>query len=572
MFLVDQVIFFGSLLVLVAILLRKFSARVGVPVLVLFLLVGMGAGSEGIGGIVFENYALAHAVGTLALVVILFDGGLRTQMPQLRLAWKPALALATVGVLLTALVTGAAAAWILGFSLLQGLLLGSIVASTDAAAVFSILRTQGVPLGERLQATLEVESGSNDPMAVFLTVGLIQVLLGERALGAGLVTLFVLQMGLGLLVGYVLGRGAAYVINRINLDAAGLYPVLVVTLGLLAYGLTAFLGGSGFLAVYVAGIVLGNSSLVFQRGTLLFHDGLAWISQIVMFVVLGLLSSPSALLDIAWQGLAVVAVLMLAARPLAVYVSLLAFGFAARELLFMSWVGLKGSVPIILATYPLLFGLPSGSVFFHVVFFVVLASVMVQGWSLPAVARALGLQLPARPEPPVTLDITSLRHVNADIVDYEITGRSGAAHLRVSELRLPEDVVLAMVARGAEIIPARGPTVLLPGDHVFLILRPETRAAVDAVFRPRGEHSLPLRACTYLPADCTLKQLDDLYGLTLDGDPDEPVGRFMQRHLPHVLAEGDFIERDGLRLYVHVPEGAGGCIIGIEAVRPSAAG
>lgn len=566
MFLVDQLILSGSLLVLIAILSRKFSARFGVPVLVLFLLVGMLAGSEGIGGIDFNNFSIAHGIGTVALVVILFDGGLRTSRESLQRAWKPALSLATLGVFLTAVITGVFASWILGMSLLQGLLLSSIVASTDAAAVFSTLRSQGVNLERKLADTLEIESASNDPMAIFLTVGLIQVVLEERSLGVGLLSFFVMQMGLGLVFGYVMGRIGALLINRINLDAAGLYPVLVVTIGFATFGLTAFAGGSGFLAVYIAGVVLGNSSMVYKRGTLLFHDGLAWVSQIVMFVVLGLLVYPSALVETAWQGLAMGFVLMFVARPLAVLASIWPFGFTFKEFVLISWVGLKGAVPIILGTFPLLLGVPDGLLYFNVVFFVVLLSTVLQGTTLTKTARMLGLESPEEAEPPVTLDITSLHQVNADIVDYEITEISAAAHLRISELNLPEDVVIAMVTRDREIIPARGATVLLPGDHVFLILRPGAREAVDHVFRqiPQEPVEIPLRTGILLPGSMRLREIDILYSIDLNGDPDENLEQFMLRHLHRPLEEGSFVELPGLRLYVHSIDEKTGPIIGIE--------
>lgn len=566
MFFIDQIILYGSLLVLLGILSRKFSARFGLPALVLFMLVGMLAGSEGIGGIAFDNYQIAHGIGTLALVVILFDGGLRTPTQALRMVWKPSVLMATIGVFVTALVTGLAASWILGLTLLQGLLLGSIVASTDAPAVFSILRSKGVRLNERLAATLEIESGSNDPMAIFLTVGLIEVLLGERTLGLGLLTFFIQQFGIGVLVGYLVGRISASLINRINLDAAGLYPVLVLTIGFITYGLTASLGGSGYMAVYVAGIVLGNSGLVFQRGTLLFHDGMAWVSQIVMFVVLGLLSFPSQLVSVAGEGIAVAAVLMFVARPVIVFPILAMFRYSFKEMLLSSWVGLKGAVPVVLSTFPLLLGVPDGQVYFNIIFFVVLFSVILQGWSLPSVARWLGLQLPEEAEPPATLDITSLRHVNADIVDYAITETSAAAHLRITELNLPEDVVIAMVTRGEEIIPARGATVILPGDHVFLILRPEVREAVDDVFRslPKGQEEVPLRTGILLPGSLTLRELSLLYGIELQGDADENLQAFLLRHLHRPLEEGSFLEISGMRLYVHSAGGAEEPVIGIE--------
>lgn len=493
MFPVDRLILLAGVLLLLGIASSKFSARVGLPVLVLFLGVGMLAGSEGFGGIEFENYPLAHGIGTAALALILFDGGLRTPLSSIRLAWKPSLVLATVGVLITSVLTGLAAMRILGISLLEGILLGGIVGSTDAAVVFAVLRSSGLRLRDRLSATLEIESGSNDPMAIFLTVGMLQVLLGRMEIGVDLLWLFILQMGVGAAAGIAVGRGAVWAVNRINLDAAGLYPVLVSAFGLLAYGLAASLQGSGFLAVYVAGIVLGNSRLVFQRGVLLFHDAGAWLGQIAMFVVLGLLSFPSRLIDVAPEGLLVALVLILVARPLAVLVALAPFRFDAREIVFLSWVGLKGAVPITLATFPLLLGLPSGPPIFNVVFFVVLISALTQGVSLPFFARKLGLEVPTQLEPAVTLEITSLRHVDGDLVEYTVAPESRAAGRSVRSLALPDGVVLALIARGQEFIPPRGSTRIAAGDHLFVVLRPEVRLLVDRVFTrsPGSEEEIP---------------------------------------------------------------------------------
>src|SRR5690606_5777698 len=346
MFAVDRIILIVAILILVGIASSKFSTRLGLPVLVLFLGVGMLAGSEGIGGIEFENYRLAHGIGSVALALILFDGGLRTTVEAFRMVLKPAVLLATIGVFITAAITGLAASWITGVPLLLGLLLGSIVGSTDAAAVFAILRSKGVNLRERLAALLEVESASNDPMAIFLTVGLLQVLLGEIELGPSLIKLFVMQMSVGAIVGVAIGFAAVWAINRVNLDAAGLYPVLVTAAGLLSYGIAANLGGSGFLAVYLAGIVIGNSRVVFKTGILRFHDGAAWLSQIAMFVLLGLLAFPSRLLAVAHEGLLVAAALIFVARPVAVGVILPWFRFSFNEFLLVSWVGLKGAVPV----------------------------------------------------------------------------------------------------------------------------------------------------------------------------------------------------------------------------------
>ncbi len=315
MFVIDGLILVCGVLILLGIASSKLSARIGVPVLVLFLLVGMLAGSEGIGGIRFDDYELAHAIGTVALVLILFDGGLGTSLEAVRQVWKPALSLATVGVLVTSVLTALAAMWVLGFSWWEGLLLGSIVGSTDAAAVFAVLRMGGVSLPQKLVATIEIESGSNDPMAIFMTIGCIEILTGHREFGWNLLAMFIQEMGIGAIVGIGMGLVAVRIVNRISLSAAGLYPVLVSAVCLLVFGLTAWLGGSGFLAVYLTGIVMGNTKLVFQRGILLFHDAIAWLAQIVMFVVLGLLSYPSRLLEIAGYGLLIGAALIVLARP-----------------------------------------------------------------------------------------------------------------------------------------------------------------------------------------------------------------------------------------------------------------
>jgi cell volume regulation protein A len=517
MFLIDSLILGTAFFLLLGIASSKLSNRLGVPVLVLFLILGMLAGSDGIGGIEFENYQLAHAIGTLALAMILFDGGLSTPLSSVKSVWKPAMLLATLGVLITAIVTGLAASWILDVSLLEGMLLGSIVGSTDAAAVFAVLRSGGVSLRERLKSTLEVESGANDPMAIFLTVGCIEILLGQLSIGPDLIWLFIKQMGVGGIAGISVGYIAIRIVNAINLDAAGLYPVLVTAFGLLAFGLAVAFGGSGFLAIYLAGIVIGNGRLVFQRGIRVFHDAAAWLSQIVMFVVLGLLSFPSRLLDVAWQGLAIGLVLMLIARPLAVMPFLFPFRYNWRESIFVSWVGLKGAVPITLATFPLMFGIPHASLMFDVVFFVVVLSAMVQGWSLSFAARRLGLEVPIEMAPPLTLEISSLRHVEGDIVDYTVAEDSRAAGRQVKDLALPEGVVIAVVARGQQIIPPQGRTRIEAGDHVMIVLRPEMRQLVDQVFGSRTETSVeeivglefPLRGTT------TVGELEDMYGITM---------------------------------------------------------
>ncbi len=503
-----------GVLLLIGIASSKFSARLGMPVLVLFLGVGMLAGSEGIGRIAFEDYGFANSIGSVALALILFDGGLRTSLDSVRSAWRPALSLSTVGVLLTSALTGVAAAVVLDVPLLHGMLLGSIVGSTDAAAVFSVLRTSGITLPERLTATLEVESGSNDPMAIFLTLGLIGVITGTADSAGALVLLFVLQFGVGALAGVGVGRVAAWAVNRVNLDHPGLYPILAMAFGLLAFGLAAVLGGSGFLAVYLAGIVLGNSAIVFRRGIFFFHDAAAWLGQIVLFVMLGLLSFPSRLLDVAGEGLLIALALTLVARPLAVLISALPFGFRPRELTFLSWVGLKGAVPITLATFPLMAGVPNSDLIFNAVFFVVLVSAVTQGWSLPVVARWLRLGRPSDPEPPLSVEINALRHVDGEIVDYTVAPSARVAGQVLRDLALPDGAAVTLVVRGGEVIMPRGATALRPGDHVFVAMKTRLKPLMDRLFDPAAETpALEPGLTLAFHADSAVGQLHRFFGI-----------------------------------------------------------
>ena len=523
----------AGVLLLLGIASSKFSARLGVPVLVLFMGVGMLAGSEGLGRIPFENYGLANSIGSVALALILFDGGLRTSLASVRLVWQPALALSTVGVLLTSLLTGLAAAWVLQMPLLQGLLLGSIVGSTDAAAVFSVLRTSGLKLPERLTATLEVESGSNDPMAIFLTLGLIGVITGSADSPQALLLLFLSQFGVGSLVGIGVGRLATGAVNRINLDYPGLYPLLALAFGLLSFGLAAVLGGSGFLAVYVAGIVLGSSSIVFRRGIFSFHDATAWLGQIVLFVMLGLLSFPSRLMAVAGQGLLIALVLIVVARPIAVAVSALPFRFRRRELSFLAWVGLKGAVPITLATFPLMAGVPDSHRIFNAVFFVVLISAVTQGWSLPQVARWLRLGGPADPTPPLSVEINALRHVDGEIVDYTVPATAAIAGTLLRDLARPDGMVVTLVVRGRQVMIPRGATALEPGDHVFVALRSAVKPLIERLFAPDAAAvPLPEGAALSFPASTTLAQLQRFFVLPdplIGSQPGDTLGELLRR-------------------------------------------
>ncbi|RAQ97783.1 potassium/proton antiporter [Thermogemmatispora tikiterensis] len=392
----ESALLVASLLLLLSVLAWKIAGRLGIPALLLFLGLGMLAGSDGPGGIYFDDAQLAQAVGIVALVLILFAGGLETRWSAVRPALGGALLLSTLGVLLSALVVALFAVWLLHASLLDGLLLGALISATDAAAVFSVLAARNLRLSSQLLPLLELESGTNDPMAVFLTLGLIRLLSEPETPPLSILLLFVQQMGIGLALGLVIGGLAIWLIGRLHLDVEGLYRVLTIALALFTYAVTALLGGSGFLAVYLVGLLLGNSRVEGIERIGRFHNSLAWLMQIAMFLILGLLVFPSRLPAVALAGVLITLVSVFVARPLAVLLALLPLRrMPLREKLFVAWVGLRGAVPIVLATFPLLAGLPRAGLLFDLVFFVVLASVLLQGTTVSLVARWLGVARPA---------------------------------------------------------------------------------------------------------------------------------------------------------------------------------
>lgn len=376
-------------LLLLGVLASKVSYKLGVPALLLFLVIGMLAGSEGIGGIEFDDPRAAQIIGTVALAYILFAGGLDTRWPAIRPVLGQGIALATVGVMLTGLVVGGAATLMLDLSLLEGLLLGAIVSSTDAPAVFGVLRARRLRLSSRLKPLLELESGSNDPIAVLMTLLFISLIVGSGDGAVDLTRFFVLQVAVGTAVGIGGGKLLLLILNRLHLEYDGLYPVVTISAALLIYAGAAALEGSGFLAVYLAGLMMGKNSFVHKRSLMRFHDGVSWIMQIGMFLALGLLVFPSELVPVIGNGLILAFLLIFAARPIAVFVTLHWFKVPWRHKAFISWVGLKGAVPIIIATFPLLEGVNNADVMFNIVFFVVITSVLMQGTSIPLVARLL---------------------------------------------------------------------------------------------------------------------------------------------------------------------------------------
>ncbi|MFB3825627.1 MAG: potassium/proton antiporter [Bryobacteraceae bacterium] len=465
----DYLIWAVGLLLLAAVAASKASERLGVPALLVFLAIGMLAGSDGPGGIEFDYPRFTQLLGTVALAFILFAGGLDTRWADVKGVLLESALLSTLGVALTAALTAWAAAYLLNIPFLSALLLGSVVSSTDAAAVFSVLRSRKLDLQPRLRSLLEVESGSNDPMAVFLTLALIGLLSQPGTAAGDLPVFFLRQMGLGALLGYGAGRLLTFVVNRINLQYDGLYPALTFALVLVTYGSAALLGGNGFLAVYAAALVMGNSDFLHRRSLLRFHDGLAWLMQIVMFLVLGLQVFPSRLPPVAGAGLAIAAFLMFVARPAAVMALLLFSRLGFRERLLVAWVGLRGAAPIVLATFPLVAGIRGADLIFHVVFFIVLASALVQGTTIPIVARLLRLSHSGGGGRADLVDL--IAQGERDLFQLVVGPGSAVDGKRLLDVRLPPETLALLVNRhGRQFVPGGG-TVLEAGDRLVLLAR-----------------------------------------------------------------------------------------------------
>jgi len=479
---------FGILMV-TSVLSSRLLERLGVPIVLLFIVLGMLAGSEGIGGIEFEDYALAFRLGTIALILILFDGGLNTPLASIRSAFLSAGILATVGVIGTAGMV-ALGGRLFGLSWQESLLLGAIVSSTDAAAVFAVLRGAGLQLNRRVRTTLEIESSVNDPMAVILTISVIQGITGDAPDWRWLLVSVPMQLLIGLLIGLACGWLTRVLLQRIRLTTSGLYPVLTLGLAFLAFGAATLAQGSGIMAVYTAAVVLGNSHVPYRAGLARVHDGLAWLSQIAMFVMMGLLVFPSQLLPVAGQGLGIAAFLAFIARPLVVALCLLPCRFPAKETLYMGWVGLRAAVPIILATFPLLSGIPGAGKVFNIVFFVVVAnSALLPGATIRFVTRRLGLQMPDTPTPTAALEINSNRLLRGELMSFFVTDVLAVANMPLSRIPFPPHASVVLLVRGEELIAPRGSTVLQPGDHAYVFCRPEDRPFLELLFGRSQEHA-----------------------------------------------------------------------------------
>ncbi|SDH35601.1 potassium/proton antiporter [Myroides phaeus] len=483
----ENILLVGSVLLFVSVLAGRTSFRFGIPVLLMFLFIGMLAGSEGLGGIHFDNPQLTQFIGIVSLNFILFSGGLDTHKDDIRPVAAKGIVLSTLGVLLTAFAVGTFVYYISPFTFLESLLLGSIVSSTDSAAVFSILRSKGLGLKNNIRPMLELESGSNDPMAYVLTITVLSFMQIPDMSWFSILESFVLQMLVGAVMGFVMGKAGRYVLNKLDLGYEGLYMVIVLALMFFTFSFTDVIRGNGFLAVYIAGLVLGNSKVVHKKQIIRFFDGMAWIMQIVLFLTLGLLVFPSEIINVAGIGIAVSIFMILVARPLAVFICLSFFKVDIRTKTFVSWVGLRGAVPIVFATYPLVAGVPQADIIFNIVFFITLISILFQGSTISLFAKWLKLDLPEedKVKEQLTYDLDNREMTLMAIVDvkehYPVVSKS------LVDIDLPSSVIIAMIRRNKRFFIPSGSTVIEAGDKVVLLASDrEEKRKTTAFFRGEG--------------------------------------------------------------------------------------
>jgi potassium/hydrogen antiporter len=556
-------ILLGAVLVMAGILSSLIALRFGAPLLLVFLGLGIFAGEAGPGGIAFNDVGTTYLVGSVALALILFDGGLKTKFQSIRTVLAPSIMLATVGVLLTAMITAPVAKYALDVSWTEALLVGAVVASTDAAAVFLLVHAQGLRLRPRVGATLEAESGTNDPFAVFLTLMLVEYLsLGHSSAGQ-VVWEFLKEAILGAVVGFVGGRLVVLALNRVALPQ-GLHAPFVTTAALVIFGLAQMFHASGFLAVYLAGIIIGNRPTRAHNSVVAFLDAATWLAQIVMFVLLGLLASPQRLLVSIVPAIAVAAVLMLVARPVAVFLCLAPFRFNWREKTFIAWVGLRGAVAIFLASIPLLVGMPKAYLYFDVAFVIVVISLLLQGWTLGSAARRLHVALPRADRAPRRVELDLPGQLEQQLVGYAV--RPNSLFLRRGII--PSWSKPTLVIRKEKILSPLEADPVVAGDYVYLLAPPEKAEALDRFFVDMAPTSVPdphLLGDFVVSGEITLGALSDIYGVKVAADEaDLTLADYFDVHLDHAPKAGATLPLDSIVL---VARNIGGNRVNVVGLR-----
>jgi cell volume regulation protein A len=542
-------ILIASSIIVIAVFTSLIASRLGAPLLLVFLFLGVALGEDGV-GIEFDNAALAYFIGSLALAVILFDSGFETRRQTLRVALAPALVLATVGVLLTAGITGVAAQHLFQLETLEALLLGAIVASTDAAAVFFLLRVGGINLRDRVRSTLELESGTNDPIAVLLTITLVELIAEGATTDEALIMMvvrFVVQMGLGLLLGLAGGFAIVAIVNRVRLDNA-LYPIVVLGLALALYGLTSVLGGSGLLAVFVAGLVSGNAKLRQTVALRRFNSAMTWLAQIVMFVTLGLLATPAQFVDVAVPALLLALFLIVIARPLAVTICLLPFPFTRNEIAFASWVGLRGAVSILLGIVPLIGQLPGAQTLFNAAFIVVVVSLVVQGWTIGPLARRLGLIVPPRFGPVERFEL-ELPGGAYEVVAYTVHPDSAVAHGKT----IPRWARPSLIVRDGRSLKPHMAGKAQAGDQLYVLTTDDRVPVLDKLFAPLAAagDDPDIYGDFPLSPEAKLAELGAAYGFSpVTADRDLTVRELLEREFGADVEAGDRLTYGSVDLIV----------------------
>jgi cell volume regulation protein A len=543
-------ILLGALLVLAGILSSLVAMRFGAPLLVIFLLLGMLAGEAGIGGFKLDDVRSTYMVGSIALAIILFDGGLRTRLATFRSVLAPSVVLATLGVLLTAGLTAPVARWAFDMNWIEALLVGAVVASTDAAAVFFLVHARGLRLRPRVGATLEVESGSNDPFAVFLTTVLIEFILVGPGSWQSIALALAEQAVLGALIGVLGGGAIVFVLNRLQL-AQGLHAPFVTISALVIFGLASVLHASGFLAVYLAGLAVGNRPTRAHNTVVVFLDAVTWLAQIVMFVLLGLLVWPQRLVVSLLPALAVAATLILVARPVAVFLCLAPFRFAWREKAFISWVGLRGAVGIFLASIPLLVGMAKAYLYFDIAFVVVATSLLVQGWTVAVAARRLHIALPRHDPLPRRVELDLPGQLAQEIVGYPVSLNS--PYLRRG--LLPSWAKPTLVVREQKILTPAEAEPVRQGDYVYLLAPPEKAQALDRFFVDMPSIGAPdprLLGDFFVAGDATLGAVAEIYGLDIGPEAaGQSLADHLVAHFRRPLRQGDTLPLGLIALVVH---------------------